>query len=76
MDAENFVYTTGMKAVLINTFVEGKKLDEAIQLYDATVQEIPEFNLHPTKLLRFALLLVENDRIESKYEVEFFSASC
>lgn len=72
MDAENFVYTTGMKVFLIDVYVEEKKLDEAIQLYQAIVQEMPEFNLHPTKLLRFALLLVENDKIESKSEVTLF----
>lgn len=66
MDAENFVYTTGMKAFLINAYVEEKKLDEAIQLYDSMVQEMPDFNLNLTKLLRFALLLVENHKVESK----------
>ncbi len=69
LEAENVVLTNGMYAYLIDAYVENKKTNEALQLFEEIRAKSPDFSLHPVKLLRLVLRLVEDDQIESKCSV-------
>ena len=67
MEQDNFVFTNGMYAYIIDAYVEHKNLDEAWQMFQSRCEQEPDFVLNPLKMLRLAFLAVQNEQYDSNF---------
>lgn len=69
LETQDFVYSTGIYAQLLDIYATHDKLEEAMKYYDKVFEMDPEFMLDETKLIRLVNLLIKNNQFNKAIEI-------
>ncbi|GLV39949.1 bicoid stability factor [Carabus blaptoides fortunei] len=69
LEADDFQYTNGVYAQLIDLYAHHEKLEETMNYYDKLVSLEPGTALDDTKVMKVIFLLVKNDRFDQAIEM-------
>jgi hypothetical protein len=64
LDADNFVYTSGMLVLLMDLYSQSDKLEEALAMKKLITEREPEFKIDAAKLVKLALAMVKAGKFE------------
>lgn len=77
MEADNFVFTGGMYALLAEVYAHHDKIEEMWDTVKKLQEKEPDFPVDSMKMIKIVALLIKNNRVQGKRSLyrHFFVSS-